>query len=74
LAELGYRVAVNDPYKGVEIVRRHSLQIEVKRTPYMDAATLLPNAGYLRLETDLARLNAAVPRHLRGGLHGGSAP
>ncbi|MBK9704825.1 MAG: N-formylglutamate amidohydrolase [Betaproteobacteria bacterium] len=57
-ASRGYSVAVNDPYKGVEIVRRHgrpaerrhSLQVEVKRTLYMDEASLLPNAGYARLE------------------------
>lgn len=73
LRDLGYRVAINDPYKGVEIVRRHgrpaegrhSLQLEVKRTLYMDEATLLPNDGYARLEADLARLVAAVLRHVR---------
>jgi N-formylglutamate amidohydrolase len=76
LAGMGYRVAVNDPYKGVEIVRRHgrpaqnrhSLQIEVKRTLYMDEATLLPNAGYARLEADLGRLVAAVGRFAGGAL------
>ncbi len=44
LKGLGYRVAVNDPYKGVELVRRysnpttgrHSLQIEIARPLYMD--------------------------------------
>ena len=67
-AARGYSVAVNDPYKGVEIVRkhgrpderRHSLQIELKRTLYMDEATLAPNAGYAKLERDLA----AVAREL----------
>jgi len=61
---LGYSVAINDPYKGVELVRkhgrpaenRHSLQIELKRTLYMDEVTLEPNSGYARLERDLARL------------------
>jgi N-formylglutamate deformylase len=78
LAGMGYRVAVNDPYKGVEIVRRHgrpaerrhSLQVEVNRTLYMDEATLVPNAGYARLEADLARLVAAVGTHVRGQLAG----
>lgn len=78
LAGMGYRVAVNDPYKGVEIVRRHgrpaerrhSLQVEVKRTLYMDEASLVPNAGYARLEADLARLVAAVGTHVRGQLAG----
>jgi N-formylglutamate deformylase len=65
---MGYTVAVNDPYKGVELVRRHgrpaehrhSLQIEIKRTLYMDEASLEPNAGYDRLERDLARLMAVL--------------
>ena len=65
---MGYTVAVNDPYKGVELVRRHgrpaerrhSLQIEIKRTLYMDEDSLEPNAGYARLERDLARLMDVV--------------
>jgi N-formylglutamate deformylase len=60
----GYSVAINDPYKGVELVRkhgrpaenRHSLQVELKRTLYMDECTLIPNAGYARLQRDLGRL------------------
>jgi N-formylglutamate deformylase len=63
---MGYSVAVNDPYKGVEIVRRHgvpaanrhSLQIELKRTLYMDEVTLEPGAGFSRLRRDLTRLAA----------------
>ena len=66
--DLGYSVAINDPYKGVEIVRRHgrpaenrhSLQVELKRTLYMDEQTLEPNAGYARLHDDLARLLAVL--------------
>lgn len=73
LGALGYSVAVNDPYKGVEIVRRygrpaehrHSLQIEIKRRLYMDEATLEPNAGYARLEADLRRLAAALADYVR---------
>ena len=70
--EMGYSVALNDPYKGVELVRkhgrpaenRHSLQIELKRTLYMDEQTLEPNAGYVRLERDLARLLATLANYL----------
>jgi N-formylglutamate deformylase len=73
LRAMGYRVAINDPYKGVELVRRHgrpaqrrhSLQIEIKRTLYMDERTLAPHAGYARLEADLGRLLAAVRSHVR---------
>jgi N-formylglutamate deformylase len=60
----GYSVKVNDPYKGVEIVRRHgipaqgrhALQIEVKRTLYMDEKTLAPNDHYATLKADLDHL------------------
>ncbi len=70
---MGYSVAINDPYKGVEIVRRHgrpaenrhSLQIELKRTLYMDERTLVPNAGYDRLRDDLARLAAVLAAFVR---------
>ena len=64
----GYSVAINDPYKGVELVRkhgrpaehRHSLQVEIKRTLYMNETTLAPGDGYGRVERDLARLAAAI--------------
>jgi N-formylglutamate deformylase len=70
---MGYSVAINDPYKGVEIVRkhgrpaenRHSLQIELKRTLYMDEETLVPNARYDRLQRDLARLAAILADFVR---------
>ncbi len=76
LEGMGYLVAVNDPYKGVEIVRRHgrpragrhSLQIEINRRLYMDEATLLPHDGYPRLEADLMRLLAAIVGHIAGRL------
>lgn len=65
---MGYSVALNDPYKGVELVRkhgrpeenRHSLQIELKRTLYMDEVTLAPSAGYAKLERDLAEMGRMV--------------
>jgi N-formylglutamate deformylase len=79
LRGLGYSVAINDPYKGVEIVRRHgrpalgrhSLQIELNRRLYMDEETLLPNSSYSRLEGDLERLLDALRRYVRMELPGG---
>jgi N-formylglutamate deformylase len=73
LRAMGYAVAINDPYKGVEIVRRHgrpaenrhSLQVELNRRLYMDEATLAPNAGYGALERDLERLVAVVAAFVR---------
>jgi N-formylglutamate deformylase len=73
IAGLGYSVAINDPYKGVELVkkhgrpaaRRHSLQIELNRRLYMDESTLEPNAHYAGLEADLERMLAALAAHVR---------
>jgi N-formylglutamate amidohydrolase len=64
LAGMGYSVKVNDPYKGVELVRaysdpragRHSLQIEINKRLYMDEKTLRKTAGFSRLQSDLGEL------------------
>jgi len=68
LRSMGYAVKVNDPYKGVELVRafsdpaagRHSLQIEVNRRLYMDEASRVKSAGFESLRRDLARLLETV--------------
>jgi len=65
---MGYEVAYNHPYKGVELVRRygdparhrHSIQIEVNRRLYMDEATLEPHAGLAELRANLRRLIQAL--------------
>ncbi len=70
---MGYAVAINDPYKGVEIVRRHgrpaqrrhSLQIELNRRLYMDEESLEPHAGYPELEQNLRRLVEAIAAYTR---------
>jgi N-formylglutamate deformylase len=64
LVEMGYEVRVNDPYKGVELVRaysnpaagRHSLQVEIAKRLYMDEETLERNAGFRKLQDDLRSL------------------
>jgi len=73
----GYRVAVNDPYKGVEIVRvhgrpaegRHSLQIEINRRLYMDEVSLAPNAGYKTLERNLRAFAADLAGWIGARVH-----
>lgn len=74
LAGMGYRVAINDPYKGGTIVQRigapahgvHSIQIEINRALYLDERTVTKTAGFEVLERDLlglARVLAeAAPR------------
>ncbi|HUL81304.1 MAG TPA: N-formylglutamate amidohydrolase, partial [Gammaproteobacteria bacterium] len=76
LRGMGYDVAINDPYKGVELVRlhgrprerRHSLQIEVNRRLYVDEATLEKHAGFASLQAHLHRLLEALAGYVRGRL------
>src|SRR5206468_12929858 len=73
LRGLGYDVRVNEGYKGVEIVRRqgrpaqnrHSLQIEVDRSLYMDQRTLQRLPGFDRLRADLTHLVQALGEFVR---------
>ena len=73
LREHGYSVARNDPFKGVEIIarygrpaeRRHSLQIEVKRSCYADVERHVPNAGFERVQRALDAMMAALAAHVR---------
>jgi N-formylglutamate deformylase len=68
LRAMGYQVKVNDPYKGVELVRafsdpkagRHSLQVEVNRKLYMDERTRAKSAGFAELQRNLDALVAQV--------------
>jgi len=73
LSAMGYEVAINDPYKGVELVRkhgrpaerRHSLQIEINRRLYMDEVSLARTAGFGALQADLVRLIEALADYVR---------
>lgn len=68
LRDKGYNVAVNDPYKGFELVRRHghpekqrhSLQIEINRALYMEEATLAKHPGFLKIARDMTGLAGAL--------------
>jgi N-formylglutamate deformylase len=64
LSALGYDIRVNDPYKGVELVRayanpaagRHSLQLEINKRLYMDMQSLQKHDGFLILQKQLMGL------------------
>jgi N-formylglutamate deformylase len=64
LRKLGYSVALNDPYKGAELVARHgrpeqgrhALQIEIRRGLYMNERTLEKHAGFEGLRASLDTL------------------
>ena len=72
LRALGYSVAINDPYKGVEILRRYgqpqrrhyALQLEINRGLYLDEEKVerLPQMEKLvaDMETFFARIAAAL--------------
>lgn len=67
----GFTVAVNELYKGVEIVSRygrpvigfHSLQLEINRALYMDEQTLEPHGQFAALQGMLRGLVAELARY-----------
>ncbi|MDB5850536.1 MAG: N-formylglutamate amidohydrolase [Rhodoferax sp.] len=68
LKGLGYDVAHNHPYKGVELVRRysrpaahrHSIQVEINRKLYMNEETLQLTEGFGPLQDSLRSLVALL--------------
>jgi N-formylglutamate deformylase len=68
LLQSGYSVALNHPYKGVELVRRygepakhrHSVQIEINRGLYMNEKTLEITDGFAPLRENLKQLVLAL--------------
>jgi N-formylglutamate deformylase len=64
----GYHVTVNQPYKGVELVRaysdpgagRHSLQLEVNKRLYMNEHTREKTAGFAAVQKDLMDMMQVV--------------
>lgn len=68
LRDLGYSVAYNHPYKGVELVRRysapdtgrHSIQLEINRRLYMDENTLAVTDNFAALQMSLRSLVTAL--------------
>ncbi len=63
LKGMGYRVAINNPYKGVEIVRRsahpaagrHSIQIEINKALYWDEKNGEKNKNFNMLKSDIEK-------------------
>jgi N-formylglutamate deformylase len=64
LRALGYQVAYNHPYKGVELVRRygapaqqrHSIQLEINRNLYMNEKSFALTEGFAPLKSALQSL------------------
>ena len=81
LAHQGYDVRINDPYKGVELVKRfghprsgsHSLQIEINRRLYMNEDTLERTAGFDTLKRNMDALIAAIANYANDQLMAAAA-
>jgi N-formylglutamate amidohydrolase len=64
----GYEVKINDPFKGVELVRafsnpaqgKHSLQVELNKRLYTDDTGRGKGVGYDKLAQDLQQLTAVL--------------
>lgn len=64
LKNMGYRIAINDPYKGVELVQRyscpatgrHSLQIEVARSLYINEETYKKSSDFNDIKENMGQL------------------
>jgi N-formylglutamate deformylase len=78
LRGMGYRVNINDPYKGAQLIRaysdpargRHSIQIEVNRALYMDEARFEPHRGFDTLAGNFEKLIAGLTGFVRERLPG----
>lgn len=72
LRDMGYRVAINNPYKGVEIVRRsanpaegrNSIQIEVSKSLYWDEKKNEKNENFNKLKSDIDKLIELCARYV----------
>ncbi len=73
LQDMGFLVRRNDPYKGVEIVRRHgrpaegrhSLQIEIRRRLYMNERTFERSDRFEAVKACITDLVAAICAYAR---------
>jgi N-formylglutamate deformylase len=71
LRAMGYSVKINDPYKGVELVRaysnptqnRHSLQVEINCKLYMNELSRERTADFAALQTNIDTLIASITRY-----------
>jgi len=74
--DLGYNVALNDPFKGAELVARfgrpdegrHSLQIEINRALYMDEDRIEKRADFAAFKQGMDRLIGAIADYVRAGI------
>jgi N-formylglutamate deformylase len=79
---LGYRVAINDPYIGQDLLREHgrpdqgcdSLQIELNRRLYLDESTRERSARFERMRDDIDHVLQDIARFIRAEMAAPSRP
>ncbi|WP_420547297.1 N-formylglutamate amidohydrolase [Curvivirga sp.] len=70
--EKGYKVRINNPYKGAELVRRygrpehdrHSIQIELNRALYMNERRVEPTRHFSHLKADLNEMIDVIGKYV----------
>jgi len=75
LQDMGYSVALNDPYKGQEIARRyghpttsrHVVQLEINRQLYMNEQTLQKTESFAKLQKNLTQFFNLIAQDLAAG-------
>ena len=76
LKSKSYKVAINDPYKGVELVERysapatgrHSIQIEICRSLYMNEETCEKSKNFNKLQDEIADLIKFISSYTQANL------
>ena len=71
--QLGYSVAFNDPYAGLDLLRQYgqpdrgfqSLQIEINRAVYLNEDTREPLPQFFKVQADLELVIAGIAHYIR---------
>lgn len=77
LEGLGYHVALNDPFKGVELVERfsaplagrHSIQLEINKALYMNEETGKKNKKYKAFKADIEKFVTFCVQYAQDNMH-----
>jgi N-formylglutamate deformylase len=73
---LGYSVALNDPYAGLDLLRQYgrpdkgfqSLQIEINRAVYLNEDTREPLAHFPKVQADMEQVLGGIAHYIRNAL------
>jgi len=72
LQDLGYKVTINDPFKGVELITRHghpargfhALQLEINKSLYMDEKSGAKHEGFPKLQQQMEALTEHCAQYI----------